>query len=112
VRHLSFLFNGGQSPLQQEIIMARDAVKTLKQSLHAADDEVQAKRVALELLRHSLRLGHRRLSLKRLEAAVGYGAEVPAEDLQRCAELALRVNDVRVHERVARLSRQLAETAC
>ncbi|WP_156822294.1 hypothetical protein [Azoarcus sp. KH32C] len=66
--------------------------------------------IALQLLRHSLGLGHRRLSVKRLEHAVDCGAEVSPDDFQRCLELALSVNDVRVHERVVQLGRRLEAT--
>lgn len=63
--------------------------------------------IALQLLRHSLGLGHRRLSVKRLEKAVECGAEVTPDDFQRCLELALGVNDARVHHRIVRLGRRL-----
>ncbi len=89
--------------------MARNSARKLKQSFAEAQDEVQRREAALELLRHSLDLGHRKLSLKRLEDAVNCGAALEDEDLHRCAELALRVSDARVHARLARLSRQLAE---
>ncbi|WP_324126772.1 hypothetical protein [Aromatoleum sp.] len=63
--------------------------------------------IALQLLRHSLGLGHRRLSVKRLEHAVDCGAGVTPDDFQRCLELALGVNDLRVHERIVQLGRRL-----
>ena len=88
--------------------MTRKAALQLKQSLESARSDGQARAAAVALLRHSLRLGHRKLSLRRLELAVRCGATLSDEDLHRCAELALRVNDPRVHARLARLSRQLA----
>ena len=87
--------------------MSREAAKRLKRSLHMADGDGQIREAALALLRHSLRFGHRRLSLQRLEAAVHCGAELTRDDLNRCAELALRVHDPHVHERLAKLSRKL-----
>jgi len=91
----------------QEAALSRDAARLLKRSLHTAHGDAQVREAAVALLRHSLHLGHRRLSLQRLEAAVGCGAELTREDLNRCAELALRVNDPHVHERLAKLSRKL-----
>lgn len=88
--------------------MPRKAARKLKQSLAEAQDEVQRRAAALALLRHSLDLGHRKLSLKRLEEAIDCGAALEANDLQRCAELALRVNDERIVARVAGLSRKFA----
>ena len=90
--------------------MSRHVAKTLKQSFTAAKDDAQRKAAALALLRHSLDLGHRKLSLKRLEEALSCGAQVENEDLHRCVELALRVKDQRVHARLARLSRLLTAT--
>lgn len=92
--------------------MPRDAAKKLKQAFSAAQDEGQLKAAAVALLRHSLELGHRRLSLKRLEEAIGCGAALDDEDLHRCAELALRVSDPGVHARLAHLSRLLAGVRC
>ncbi|MCB1917668.1 MAG: hypothetical protein KDG52_18390 [Rhodocyclaceae bacterium] len=88
--------------------MTGNAARKLKQSFAEAQDEAQRKRAALQLLRHSLDLGHRKLSLKRLEDAIRCGAALEEADLHRCAELALRVSDTRIHARLARLSRQLA----
>jgi len=85
----------------------RDAAKKLKQAFFDAQDEVQRTAAALALLRHSLELGHRRLSLKRLEEAVSCGAALEDEDLHRCAELVLRASDTHMHARLASLSRQL-----
>ncbi|NMG32496.1 hypothetical protein [Aromatoleum evansii] len=87
--------------------MPRDVARKLKQAFSAAQDEAQRKAAVVALLRHSLDLGHRRLSLKRLEAAVSCGAALEAEDLHRCADLALRISDPRIHARLALLSRQL-----
>lgn len=92
--------------------MPRDAAKKLKQAVSAAQDEAQVRAAAVALLRHSLALGHRRLSLKRLEAAVSCGAALDDEDLHRCADLVLRVGDPCVHARLAQLSRQLAGRPC
>lgn len=91
--------------------MAREAAKLLKQSLEMAQGDAQIREATVALLRHSLRLGHRRLSLRRLEAAVGCGAELTAEDLYRCAELVLGVDDALAHERLASLSRRLAASS-
>ena len=88
--------------------MPRDAAKKLKETFSASQDEAHRQTAALALLRHSLDLGHRRLSLKRLEAAIGCGATVDDGDLERCAELVLRVADPSVHARLAHLSRRLA----
>lgn len=88
--------------------MPREAAKRLKDSLETAQDEGEIRAAALALLRHSLRLGHRRLSLRRLELAVACGAELTREDLHRCADLALRINDPQVLARLAALSRTLA----
>lgn len=90
--------------------MPRDAAKKLKECYSTAQDEVQRKAAALALLRHSLNLGHRRLSLKRLEVAISCGAALEDEDLHRCVELVLRVSDVRVHAQLAQLSRRFAAT--
>lgn len=93
--------------------MSRDAAKNLKRALSDARDEAQRKAAALALLRHSLRFGHRRLSLKRLEEAVGCGAALEDEDLHRCAELVLRARDTHMHARLANLSRRLtAVSSC
>lgn len=91
--------------------MPRDAAKRLKQAFSDAQDEAQRKAAVLALLRHSLRLGHRRLSLKRLEDAVGCGAALENEDLHRCAELVLRASDTHMHARLASLSRQLTSVS-
>jgi uncharacterized membrane protein YccC len=91
----------------QEAALSREAAKQLKRSLEMAQGEGRIREAAVALLRHSLRLGHRRLSLRRLELAVNCGAELTQEDLHRCAELALGLRDSRVHERLARLSRKL-----
>ncbi|MBT0961906.1 hypothetical protein [Denitromonas iodatirespirans] len=88
--------------------MSRKTVAQLKQSMGMAQGDGELKAATVALLRHSLRLGHRKLSLQRLEQAVNCGAELTDEDFHRCADLALRVNDPRVHARLARLSRQLA----
>lgn len=88
--------------------MTRDATKRLQQAFAAAPDAEQREAAALALLRHSLNMGHRRLSLKRLEEAINCGARVEEADLHRCAELVLRVRDDGVRARLARLSRQLA----
>lgn len=88
--------------------MPRDAAKKLKQAFAVAQDDAQRRSAALALLRHSLNLGHRRLSLQRLEDAISCGAALDDEDLHRCADLVLRVGDERVRARLARLSRQLA----
>ena len=87
--------------------MPRDAAKKLKLAFSAAQDEGQRKAAAVALLRHSLDLGHRRLSVKRLEAAVSCGAALEDDDLHRCADLALRISDPVIHARLALLSRQL-----
>ena len=92
--------------------MPRDAAKKLKQAFTAAQDEAQRKAAAMALLRHSLDLGHPRLSLMRLEAAIGCGVALDDEDLHRCADLVLRVNDPRIHGRLVQLSRQLAAVRC
>lgn len=91
--------------------MSRDVAKLLKSSLKMAQGDAQIREATVALLRHSLRLGHRRLSLQRLEAAVGCGAELTEDDLYRCAELVLRANDVLAHARLASMSRQLAVPA-
>lgn len=88
--------------------MPREAAKKLKQAFSASRDEAHRQAAAVALLRHSLDLGHRRLSLKRLEAAVSSGATLDEEDLAHCAELVLRVADPGVHPRLAHLSRQLS----
>lgn len=90
--------------------MPRDAAKVLKRSLKAAQDDAEIREAAVALLRHSLRFGHRRLSLKRLEAAVSCGADLTPEDLYRCADLVLRLDDPLAHARLASLSRQLTDT--
>lgn len=91
--------------------MSGKAVKVLKQSLKTAKDDVQIRDASVALLRHSLRFGHRRLSLRRLEAAVHCGAELTADDLHRCADLVLQVDDAIAHARLARVSRQLTMSA-
>lgn len=88
--------------------MPRDETKRLKQAFSAPGDEGHRRAAAVALLRHSLDLGHRRLSLKRLEAAVSCGAVLDDDDLARCAELVLRVADAGVRARLAQLSRQLS----
>lgn len=88
--------------------MPRDAAKKLKQAFSASQGEAHRQAAAVALLRHSLNLGHRRLSLKRLEAAVSCGATLGDDDLARCAELVLRVADPGVHARLAHLSRLLS----
>lgn len=91
--------------------MSGKAVKLLKHSLKMAQGDAQIREAAVALLRHSLRFGHRRLSLQRLEAAISCGAELTVDDLHRCADLVLQVNDTLVHARLARVSRQLAMPA-
>lgn len=61
--------------------------------------------IALELLRHSLRLGHRRLSVARLESAIAVKAPVTQDDFHRCMVLALRTEDAALHKRVVQLGR-------
>ncbi len=91
--------------------MVRKAAQRLKRSFEMAQDDAQIREAAVALLRHSLRLGHRRLSLQRLEAAVSCGADLTPEDLQRCAELVLRLDDSLAHARLACLSRKLAASS-
>ena len=90
--------------------MARRDTRALIDAMNATQDPRTAGSLALQLLRHSLSLGHRRLSLKRLEKAVDCGAEVTPDDFQRCLELALRVDDVGIHRRVVLLGRRLEQT--
>ncbi|NMG44119.1 hypothetical protein GPA22_10295 [Aromatoleum toluvorans] len=92
--------------------MTRDAAKKLKEAFAGAQDEAQRKAAAVALLRHSLDLGHRRLSLKRLETAISCGVAPDDEDLHRCADLVLKVSDPGIHARLAQLSRQLAAMRC
>lgn len=87
--------------------MCREDTRKLMHAMKMAAGSDQAAVIALQLLRHSLGLGHRRLSVKRLEHAVDCGAEVTPDDFQRCLELALGVKDVGVHERVVQLGRRL-----
>ncbi|MCC4118049.1 hypothetical protein LLG90_22095 [Aromatoleum toluclasticum] len=102
-----FPFYWQQHELQEKVV-SRDAAKKLKQAFAAAQDEVQRKAAAVALLKHSLDLGHRRLSLMRLEAAISCGAALADEDLHRCADLALMVSDPGIHARLAQVSRRLA----
>ena len=87
--------------------MPRKAVKTLKHSLLVARGEAEIMAATVALLRHSLRFGHRRLALRRLEKAVECGAELNSDDLFRCTDLVLSLNDADATARLARLSQQV-----
>ena len=80
--------------------MARQAIRELKQSLHAGmatcaseEQRSHAKEAALSLLKRSVRMGHRRLAIIRLHAAVSAGAAVPDEHWRYCHEAAAGSQD-------------------
>jgi hypothetical protein len=85
--------------------MARQAIRELKHSLHAgmaacASDEQRshAKEAALSLLERSVRMGHRRLAVIRLHAAVSTGAAVPDEHWRYCHEAATACKDAAIQD--------------
>ena len=80
--------------------MARQAVREMKQSLHAGmatcaseEQRLHAKEAALSLLERSVRMGHRRLAVIRLQAAVSAGAVVPDEFWRYCHDAAAGSQD-------------------
>jgi hypothetical protein len=85
--------------------MARQAIRELKHSFHAGMAECaseaqrsHAKEAALSLLERSVRMGHRRLAVIRLHAAVAAGAAVPDEHWRYCLEAATACKDAAVQD--------------
>lgn len=85
--------------------MARHVVREMKQSLHAGlaayateDQRLHAKEAALSLLARSVRMGHRRLAVIRLQAAVSAGAVVPDEHWRYCQEAAVACKDAAIQD--------------
>jgi hypothetical protein len=85
--------------------MARQAIRELKQSLHAGmaacaseEQRLHAKEAALSLLERSVRMGHRRLAVMRLHAAVAAGAAVPDEHWRYCHEAAAGSQDPAIQD--------------
>jgi hypothetical protein len=84
--------------------MARQAIRSMKQSLHAGmaecaseEQRLHAKQAALSLLERSVRMGHRRLAVIRLHASVLAGATVPDEHWRYCHNAAAACKDVEVN---------------
>ncbi|TWO71239.1 hypothetical protein FN976_09890 [Caenimonas sedimenti] len=80
--------------------MARPPIRLFKRALAAgarpdacAPAAAAAQASALALLSRSVAMGHRRLALLRLLAAVRVGAVVPASDWAYCGEVASQVAD-------------------
>ena len=71
----------------------------------AAPDDAAA--IALELLHHSLRLGHRRLSVARLEMAATLHAGVTEGNFRRCLALVQKIDDAALQQRVINVGRYL-----
>jgi hypothetical protein len=77
----------------------------MKQSLHAGmaayateEQRLHAKEAALSLLERSVRMGHRRLAVIRLHAAVSAGATVPDEHWRYCHEAATACKDAAIQD--------------
>lgn len=70
--------------------MSRAEVRELKRMVNqhirsgGAAGKLDAQRSSIALLLRSVRLGHKRLALRRLSAAIELGAEVPTECTQYC----------------------------
>lgn len=85
--------------------MARQAIRELKHSLHAGmaacaseEQRSHAKEAALSLLERSVRMGHCRLAVIRLQAAVSAGAVVPDEHWRYCHQAAAASKDTAVQD--------------
>jgi hypothetical protein len=97
--------------------MARDQIRTLNRRVASKDSRVDQRQALVDLLERSLRLGHRRLAIRRLFMMEICGYPVPQELLEACAPLqqkvkATEVNRIRrsVLEWHAMISRPLAPT--
>jgi hypothetical protein len=85
--------------------MARHAIREMKQSLHAGtatsaseEQRIHAREAALSLLERSVRMGHRRLAVIRLQAAVSAGADVPEEFWRYCHDAAAGSKDTAIQD--------------
>jgi hypothetical protein len=85
--------------------MARQAIREMKKRVragtdgHASDEQrLHAKQAALLLLERSVRMGHRRLAVIRLQAAVSAGAAVPDEVWRYCHDAADASKDATVRD--------------
>lgn len=87
----------------------RSAVK-LKHALKDARDDAEIRGATLALLRHSVRMSHGRLLLKRLQAALDCGAELTADDIDRCLACLLGKRDYHINQGLLRISRALTQS--
>jgi hypothetical protein len=83
--------------------MARHVIREMKQSLHAGmgpcaseEQRLHAKEAALSLLERSVRMGHRRLAVIRLQSAVSAGSAVPDQFWRYCHEAAAASKDAAI----------------
>jgi hypothetical protein len=81
----------------------------LKCSAALARGDAETRQAQLALLRHSVRFGHGRLLLRRLEAVLACGAEMTGDDIDRCLACLLSRRDIRINQRLLELSRQLEQ---
>jgi len=80
--------------------MTRHDIREMKRSLSAGivspaseEKRLLARQAALSLLARSVRMGHRRLAVLRLNAAVAAGASVPDDHWRYCRDAALTSRD-------------------
>jgi hypothetical protein len=85
--------------------MARQTIRDFKRSLHAGmatcaseEQRLHARAAALSLLERSVRMGHRRLAVIRLHAAVTAEAAVPDEHWRYCLEAATACKNAAVQD--------------
>jgi hypothetical protein len=76
--------------------MSRQEVRELKRAVQRHPDEPLARECALSLLARSIRFGHGRLAVIRLDMAVRAGADVPSEHWVYCREAAEASHDLTV----------------
>jgi hypothetical protein len=81
----------------------------LKHALKGARDDAEVRCARLALLRHSLRMSHGRLLLKRLQAALDCGADLTADDIDQCLACLLEKRDYHINQGLLRMSRELSQ---
>jgi hypothetical protein len=85
--------------------VARHDIREMKRSLSAGivsraseEKRLPARQAALSLLARSVRMGHRRLAVLRLNAAVAAGASVPDDHWRHCRDAALASSDPAIRQ--------------
>jgi len=91
--------------------MSRQQVRSLNRQLAASRPEDARREALLQLLERSIRLGHRRLAIRRILMLHACAIEVPKEWSGHCRELLLRAERAelsRIHQSVHEWAMMLA----